>query len=84
MTISSKVTSKPFHVIKYDTMIDARRLAIRTKSIFQPLSQREAAMNITRVPLLVILVVVVVLAQHASIIIMSSGGSSDGGHHGTG
>jgi hypothetical protein len=63
------------------TMIDARRLAIRTKSIFQPLSQREAAMNITRVPLLVILVVV--LAQHASII-MSSGGSSDGGHHGTG
>jgi hypothetical protein len=63
------------------TMIDARRLAIRTKSIFQPLSQREAAMIITRVPLLVILVVV--LAQHASII-MSSGGSSDGGHHGTG
>jgi hypothetical protein len=62
-------------------MIDARRLAIRVKSIFQPLSQREAAMNITRVPLLVILVVV--LAQHASII-MSSGGSSDGGHHGTG
>jgi hypothetical protein len=66
------------------TMIHARRLAIRTKSIFQPLSQREAAMNITRVPLLVILVVVI-LAQHASIIIiMSSGGSSDGGHHGTG
>ena len=63
-------------------MIDARRLAIRTKSIFQPLSQREAAMNITRIPLLVILVVV--LAQHASIIIMSSGSSSDGGHHGTG
>ncbi len=62
-------------------MIDTRRLAIRTKSIFQPLSQREAAMNITRVLLLVILVV---LAQHASIIIMSSGGSSDGGHHGTG
>ncbi|WP_158385557.1 hypothetical protein [Candidatus Nitrososphaera evergladensis] len=55
-------------------------MAIRTKSIFQPLSQQEAAMNITRVPLLVILVV---LAQHASII-MSSGGSSDGGHHGTG
>ena len=49
--------------------------------IFQPLSQREAAMNITSVPLLVILVVV--LAQHASII-MSSGGISDGGHHGTG
>jgi hypothetical protein len=48
------------------TMIDARRSAIRTKSIFQPLSQREPAMNITRVPLLVILVVV--LAQHASII----------------
>jgi hypothetical protein len=64
------------------TMIDARRLAIRTKSIFQPLGQREAAMNITRVPLLVILVVV--LTQHASIITMSSGGSSDGGHHGTG
>jgi hypothetical protein len=64
-------------------MIDARRLAIRTKSIFQPLSQREAAMSITRVPLLVILVIVVVLAQHASII-MSSGGSSDGGHHNTG
>lgn len=63
------------------TMIDARRLAIRTRSIFQPLSQREAAMDITRVPLLVILFVV--LAQHASII-MSSGGSSDGGHHGTG
>jgi hypothetical protein len=62
-------------------MIDARRLAIRTKSIFQPLSQREAAMNNTRVPLLVMLVVV--LAHHASII-MSSGGSSDGGHHGTG
>jgi hypothetical protein len=61
-------------------MIDARRLAIRTKSIFQPLSQREAAMNIARVPLPVILVV---LAQHTSII-MSSGGSSDGGHHGTG
>lgn len=45
------------------------------------ISQREAAMNITRVPLLVILVVV--LAQHASII-MSSGDSSDGGHYGTG
>jgi hypothetical protein len=81
MTISSKITSKPFHMIKNMTMIDARRLAIRTKSIFQPLSQREAAMDITRVPLLVILVVV--LAQHASII-MSSGGSSDRGHHGTG
>jgi hypothetical protein len=67
------------------TMIDPRRLAIRTKSIFQPFSQREAAMNITSVPLLVILVVV--LTQHASIIfiiIMSSGGSSNGGHHGTG
>ncbi len=64
------------------TLIDARRLAIRTKSIFQPLSQREAAMNITRVPLLVILVVV--SAQHASIIMSSSGGGSDGGHHGTG
>jgi hypothetical protein len=64
------------------TMIDASRLAIRTKSIFQSLSQREAAMNITRVPLLVI-ILVVVSAQHASII-MSSGGSSDGGHHGTG
>ena len=62
-------------------MIDARRLAIRTRLIFQPLSQREATMDITHVPLLVILVVV--LAQHASII-MSSGGSSDGGHHGTG
>ncbi|UVS68036.1 hypothetical protein [Nitrososphaera viennensis] len=57
-------------------------MAIRTKSIFQPLSQREAAMNITRVPLLVILVVV--SAQHASIIMSSSGGGSDGGHHGTG
>ncbi len=44
---------------------------------------REAAMNITRVPLLVILVVV--LAQHASIIMSSGGSSSDGGHHhGTG
>ena len=64
-------------------MIDARPLAIRIKSIFQPLSQREAAMNIIRVPLLVI-IVVVVLAQHASIIIMSSGGSSDGGHQSTG
>ena len=64
------------------TMIDARRVAIRTKSIFQPMSHREAAMNITRVPLLVILVVV--LAQHANIIIiMSSGGSSDGGHYDT-
>jgi|GEM_PF-3570069 len=63
------------------TMIDARPLAIRTRSIFQPLSQREAAMDITHVPLLVILVVV--LAQNASII-MSSGDSSDGGHHGTG
>ena len=64
-------------------MIDARRLAIRTKLIFLPLSQREAVMSITRVPLLVILVVV--LAQHASItIIMSSGGSSNGGDHGTG
>ena len=60
-------------------MIDARRLAIRTKSIFQPLSQREAAINIIRVSLLVILVV---LAQQASII-MSSGSSSDGGQHGT-
>jgi hypothetical protein len=64
------------------TMMDARRVAIRTKSIFQPMSHREAAMNITRVPLLVTLVVV--LAQHANIIIMSSRGSSDGGHHDTG
>ena len=62
-------------------MIDEIRLAIRTKSIFQPLTQREAAMNITRVPLLVILVVI--LVQHASII-MSLGVSSDGEHHGTG
>ena len=45
------------------------------------ISQREAAMNLTSVPLLVILAVVV-LAQHVSII-MSSGGSSDGGHYGT-
>ena len=63
------------------TMIDARRLAIRTKSIFQPLNQLEAAMNIIRVPLLVILVVV--LTQDATII-MSSADSSDKGHHGTG
>jgi hypothetical protein len=45
------------------------------------ISQREVAMNFTRVPLLVILVVV--LAQHANIIILSAG-SSDGGHYGTG
>jgi hypothetical protein len=64
------------------TMIDARRLVISTQNRYSSHeSQREAAMNITRVPLLVILVVV--LAQHASII-MSSGGISDGGHHGTG
>ncbi len=62
-------------------MIDERPLAIRTKSIFQPLSERKAAMNINRVPLLVNLVVV--FAQHTSII-MSSRGGSDGGHHGTG
>jgi hypothetical protein len=61
-------------------MIEARRLAIRTKSMFQLLSQRKAAMNITRVSLLVILVVF--FSQQENMI-MSSGGSSDGGHHGT-
>jgi hypothetical protein len=35
----------------------------------KPLSQREAAMNIRRVPLLVILVVV--LAQHAGMIMLA-------------
>jgi hypothetical protein len=63
------------------TMVDARRLAIRTKSIFQPLIQREAARNITGFWLLVILVVI--SEQHSSIIVLS-GGSSDGRHYGTG
>jgi hypothetical protein len=61
-------------------MTDARQLAIRTRSILRPLSQREGALNINHFLLLVILVVV--LAQQASII-MSSGSNPDGGHHGT-
>jgi hypothetical protein len=50
--------------------LPARSATIRSgPGIVKPLSQREAAMNIRRVPLLVILVVV--LAQHAGMIMLA-------------
>lgn len=63
------------------TIIDAKPLVFKKKSIFQSLSQRKVAINLNRVPLLVI--PVVVLTQNLGIIISLSG-RSDVGYHGTG